>query len=69
MQRMIRDLLDLTRIESGHFERRLADVDLGEAAAAAMSTVAGPAAARGITLELRTRARSSCSRPTAARST
>ena len=52
MQRMIRDLLDLTRIESGHFERRLADVDLGEAAAAAMETVAGPAAARGITLEL-----------------
>ncbi|MBI5170694.1 MAG: response regulator [Candidatus Eisenbacteria bacterium] len=52
MQRMIRDLLDLTRIESGRLERRLADVDLAEAALAALDTVAAAAAARGITLEL-----------------
>lgn len=52
MRHMIRDLLDLTRIESGRLERRLADVELGEAAREALETVQASAAARGITLAL-----------------
>lgn len=52
MRGMIRDLLDLTRIESGKLERRLADVELGEAAREALETVAVRAAERGVTLEL-----------------
>ncbi|MFN8586923.1 MAG: hybrid sensor histidine kinase/response regulator [Candidatus Eisenbacteria bacterium] len=52
MRHMIRDLLDLTRIESGRLERRLGDVELGEAAREALETVQAAAAARGITLAL-----------------
>ncbi len=53
MRRMIRDLLDLTRIESGRLERQLVDVDLGEAARQALETVAVRAKERGVTLLLR----------------
>jgi len=52
MNRLIRDLLDLTRIESGHKERRLEPLDVAAVARAALDTQAEPAAARGITLAL-----------------
>lgn len=53
MSAMIRDLLDLTRIESGQKRRTLARVDARDAVRAALDGVRAAAAARGIALELR----------------
>lgn len=52
MRKLIYDLLDLTRIESGQKQRSFARTDLREIAALAMEAVAGEAAERNITLEL-----------------
>ena len=48
MRKLIADLLDLTRIESGQKSRDLADVDLGEVARAAIETALPEAGPRGI---------------------
>ena len=53
MSALIRDLLDLTRIESGQKRRELARVDAREAVRAALDGVRAGAADRGIALELR----------------
>ncbi len=53
MDKMIHDLLDLTRIESGQKTRSLAPVDLAERAQAALDGVRATAAARGIELHCR----------------
>ncbi len=52
MRKMINDLLDLTRIESGLKKREIAEVDLREAAQTAIESVLPEADPRGITLEL-----------------
>jgi len=52
MRKMILDLLDLTRIESGRKKRRIARVDVAQAARQAIETCAADAAARGIAVEL-----------------
>lgn len=52
MRKLIADLLDLTRIESGEKVRELTQVDLAAAAAAAIEVVASEAAARQITVRL-----------------
>ncbi len=52
MRRMIVDLLDLTRLESGQKRRDLATVDVVEEARAGLEGVTAAAAARGIALEL-----------------
>lgn len=52
MRKLIFDLLDLTRIESGQKTRELTDVDLAAAAAEALETVRPAADARGIRLSL-----------------
>jgi len=52
MRKMIADLLDLTRIESGQKQRELAPVDLREAAETVIANNAPDAAARGVTLTL-----------------
>jgi len=52
MRKLIVDLLNLTRIESGQKRRELADADLREAAVAAIETVAAAASARGIATAL-----------------
>ena len=52
MRKLILDLLDLTRIESGLKKRELAEVDLAEAARAAIETVAAASQERRIALEL-----------------
>ncbi|MHB8079722.1 MAG: sensor histidine kinase [Candidatus Krumholzibacteriia bacterium] len=52
MRKLIFDLLDLTRIESGQKTREPADVDLVEVARAAIETVQPLAARRGIGVEL-----------------
>ena len=52
MRKLIVDLLNMTRIESGQKRRELVAADLREAAAAAMETVAAAAAARGIEIRL-----------------
>jgi len=52
MRKMITDLLDLTRIESGERARKVETCDLVEAAQAAMDTMTPEAAKRGVTLEL-----------------
>ena len=51
MRKLIVDLLDLTRIESGQKRRELVAADLREVARAAIETVAPAAAARGIAIE------------------
>ncbi|MFB3893819.1 MAG: ATP-binding protein [Phycisphaerae bacterium] len=53
MRKLIVDLLDLTRIESGQKKRELAQVDVRELAKAAIEGVATEAAARKITVALR----------------
>ena len=68
MRKLIADLLDLTRIESGQKRREFADVDVREVAQAAIETVAAAAARarhRGRTCTRRSACRSW---PTAARS-
>jgi two-component system, sensor histidine kinase and response regulator len=52
MRKLIMDLLDLTRLESGQKRRELAPVDLRETARAAIESVLPEAQARGITVEL-----------------
>lgn len=52
MRKMILDLLDLTRIESGQKRREVSQVDVAEAAGAAMETAAASAAERNITIAL-----------------
>jgi two-component system sensor histidine kinase/response regulator len=52
MRKLIIDLLDLTRIESGTKKRELVEVDLRELAAESMETYFPDAQKRGITIEL-----------------
>jgi two-component system, sensor histidine kinase and response regulator len=52
MRKLIMDLLDMTRIESGHKKRELAEVDLAETAQAAMETVKAEAENRKISVVL-----------------
>jgi signal transduction histidine kinase len=52
MRKLIGDLLDMTRIESGRKRRQFADVDVAEAARAAIETVMPEAAERGIAVRL-----------------
>ena len=52
MKKLIFDLLDLTRIESGQKERHLTDVDLVEVARRSLETMQPEAGARAITLKL-----------------
>lgn len=52
MRKMIADLLDLTRIESGERKREIANLDLAEVARHALDTFAPEANARNITLQL-----------------
>jgi signal transduction histidine kinase len=52
MRKLIVDLLDLTRIESGLKTRELTDVDVREVAKSAMEAVSVEAGQRGIALEL-----------------
>ncbi len=52
MRKMISDLLDLTRIESGERARTIEQCDVVEATRVAMDTVRPEAEARNITLEL-----------------
>jgi two-component system, sensor histidine kinase and response regulator len=53
MRRLISELLDLTRIESGKKRREMTDVDIREVAQGAIDGVAQSAAGRGITIDLR----------------
>jgi len=52
MKKLIGDLLDLTRIESGQRERVIKRLDLGELARASFELFAGDAERRGISMEL-----------------
>lgn len=52
MRKLIVDLLNMTRIESGQKRREFAGIDLREAAATAIETAAAAAAKRGITVVL-----------------
>jgi signal transduction histidine kinase len=56
MRKLVMDLLDLTRLESGKKKRVLEKVDLGKAAALAAEAVAERAAARNIKVELKVQA-------------
>lgn len=53
MQRLVDDQLDLSRIESGHWQPRWAEVDVAAAVREAWATCADRAGARGVTLESR----------------
>jgi len=53
MRKLILDLLDLTRIESGTRKRELAQVDFAEVARRAVETVAPEAARRNVAVDLR----------------
>lgn len=52
MRKLIYDLLDLTRIESGEKKRELAEVDLAQAARMSVETMTPDASARGIAINL-----------------
>ena len=52
MHKLIRDLLDLTRLESGQRNRQLGPVDLRAVAQAAAETMRAEADARGIALRI-----------------
>lgn len=52
MRKLILDLLDVTRLESGQNPRQMAWVDLVKTAALAVENMTGPAEARGITMEI-----------------
>lgn len=54
MRKLIVDLLDMTRIESGEKKREFTTVDVAESAQAALDGVKARAAERGITLTLET---------------
>ena len=51
MQRIVDDLLDLYRIESGTWTPKLEDVDLGDAANEAIAAARDTAASKGITID------------------
>ena len=53
MRKLIGDLLDMTRIESGQKRRELVDVDVRDVARAAIETAGPEAASRGITVSLK----------------
>ncbi|HSB71356.1 MAG TPA: ATP-binding protein [Candidatus Methylomirabilis sp.] len=53
MRKLILDLLDLTRIESGNRERVLAELDVCEVATAAIETVMPDARAKQVSVDLR----------------
>jgi signal transduction histidine kinase len=53
MRKLIKDLLDLTRIESGQIKRQLADLDVREMAQSAMESILPIAAERHITVKLK----------------
>jgi len=59
MRKMIFDILDLTRIESGQKKRELAECDLREAAQAAIETALPSAQERGVVIELHSPERAS----------
>jgi len=52
MKKLIFDLLDLTRIESGQKERDLSDVDLADVARGVLETMQPEAGRRGVKMEL-----------------
>lgn len=52
MRKLVADLLDMTRIESGLKSRELGPVDVADVARSAVETMAGEAERRGITIEL-----------------
>ncbi len=52
MQKLVTDLLDMTRIESGQRVRELVDLDVREAAERAIELIENQARARGITVTL-----------------
>lgn len=52
MRKLVADLLDMTRIESGLKSRELGPVDVAAVARSAVETMAGEAERRGITIEL-----------------
>ena len=52
MRKLIYDLLDLTRLESGQKKRELTEVSVNEAAMTAIETMTPDADARGISIEL-----------------
>lgn len=52
MRKMVMDLLDLTRIESGTKQRELGPVELAEVVQAVVETMSTDAAARGITFQV-----------------
>ena len=54
MRKLIVDLLDLTRIESGQKERELSEIDLAEAAKSSVELNGVPASERDISIELHT---------------
>lgn len=53
MRKLILDLLDMTRIESGQRRREMVPLDLVEIARSAVETMTPDASARGISLEIR----------------
>jgi two-component system, sensor histidine kinase and response regulator len=53
MRKLIGDLLDLTRIESGQKKREIADIDITKAATVVTETFAPQARERNITIELK----------------
>lgn len=53
MRKLIYDLLDLTRIESGQTKRNLVTVDVARVAAKAVETITPSAEAVGVTVDLR----------------
>jgi len=52
MRKLILDLLDVTRLESGQKPRQMSGVDLVKTAALAVENMAGPAEERGIFMEI-----------------
>ena len=54
MRKLIADLLDMTRIESGEMKREVSELSLSEIAGRVIETMMPDAEARGITIELHT---------------
>lgn len=52
MRKLVNDLLDMTRIESGQMSRELVDLDLRDAVKAAIETIAPAAAEKNLAVEL-----------------
>lgn len=55
MRKLILDLLDVTRLESGQKHRKMMCVNLVNTASLAVENMTGPAKARGITMEIHSR--------------